>query len=45
MRLAPVPLFYAGDLEEAIKKSGESSRTTHGARVAIDACRYVNGAE
>ena len=41
MRLAPVPMFYARDPIEAIKKSGESSRTTHGAKVAIDACRYL----
>ncbi len=40
MRLAPVPLFYAGNPREAIEKSGESSRTTHGAPAAIDACRY-----
>jgi ADP-ribosylglycohydrolase len=41
MRLAPVPLFHAGDPEEAIEKSGESSRTTHGTPAAIDACRYL----
>jgi ADP-ribosyl-[dinitrogen reductase] hydrolase len=40
MRLAPVPLFYSQDPREAILKSGESSRTTHGAQAAIDACRY-----
>lgn len=40
MRLAPVPMFYAGDPLEAIEKSGESSTTTHGAQGAIDACRY-----
>lgn len=40
MRLAPVPLFFAADPELAIEKSGESSRTTHGALVCIDACRY-----
>jgi ADP-ribosylglycohydrolase len=40
MRLAPVPMFYAKDPREAIEKSGESSRTTHGAPAAIDACRY-----
>lgn len=40
MRLAPVPMFYASDPLEAIEKSGESSRTTHGAPTAIDACRY-----
>jgi len=41
MRLAPVPLFYAYDFEKAIFLSGESSRTTHQAIVAIDACRYL----
>lgn len=40
MRLAPVPLFYADKPGEAIQKSGESSRTTHGAAEAVDACRY-----
>jgi ADP-ribosyl-[dinitrogen reductase] hydrolase len=43
MRLAPVPLFYAGDPERAIVMSAESSRTTHGARTAVDACRYLGG--
>jgi ADP-ribosylglycohydrolase len=41
MRLAPVPLFFARNPAEAIEKSGESSRTTHGAAAAIDACRYL----
>jgi ADP-ribosylglycohydrolase len=41
MRLAPVPLFYAKNPEEAIERSGESSRTTHGAPAAVDACRYL----
>lgn len=40
MRLAPVPLFYAKHPALAIKKAGESSRTTHGAKEAVDACRY-----
>ena len=40
MRLAPVPLFYAFFPEKAIKLSGESSKTTHQAETAIDACRY-----
>jgi ADP-ribosylglycohydrolase len=40
MRLAPVPLFYARDPENAIKRAADSSRTTHGAREAVDACRY-----
>ncbi len=40
MRLAPVPMAYAGQPGEAMRLSGESSRTTHGARAAVDACRY-----
>lgn len=43
MRLAPVPMFYANDAAKAIEKSGESSKTTHGAREAVDACRYYGG--
>lgn len=38
MRLAPVPMFYANEPQEAIEKSGERSRTTHGATVCIDTC-------
>ncbi|MDO8689027.1 MAG: ADP-ribosylglycohydrolase family protein, partial [Dehalococcoidia bacterium] len=53
MRLAPVPLFYADRPLEAIERSADSSRTTHGAAAAVDACRYfgallvgaVNGAD
>jgi ADP-ribosyl-[dinitrogen reductase] hydrolase len=41
MRLAPVPLFFAHDPREAIARSAESSRTTHGAAEAVDACRYL----
>ena len=43
MRLAPVPLFYAMDPAEAIARAAESSRTTHGAQAAVDACRYYAG--
>jgi ADP-ribosyl-[dinitrogen reductase] hydrolase len=43
MRLAPVPLFYARDPLAAIHHAGESSRTTHGAAAAVDACRYFAG--
>ncbi len=43
MRLAPVPMAYAGDAAEAIRRSAESSRTTHGAPEAVDACRYLGG--
>ena len=31
MRLAPAPIFFAGDAAQAIGKSADSSRTTHGA--------------
>lgn len=41
MRLAPVPMFYAQDPLKAIELSGESSKTTHGARTCVDACRYL----
>jgi ADP-ribosyl-[dinitrogen reductase] hydrolase len=40
MRLAPVPMFFARDAAAAIERSGDSSRTTHGAAAAVDACRY-----
>jgi ADP-ribosylglycohydrolase len=40
MRLAPVPLFFFLDPEEACARAADSSRTTHGARTSVDACRY-----
>jgi ADP-ribosyl-[dinitrogen reductase] hydrolase len=40
MRLAPVPLFFAADPQEAIVKPGESSRTRHGNIFCAHACRY-----
>ena len=40
MRLAPVPLFYSRQIEDAIYFSAQSSITTHAAPNAIDACRY-----
>ena len=43
MRLAPVPMYYRGNAQEAIDRSADSSRTTHGAREAVDACRYFGG--
>ena len=43
MRLAPVPMYFAGNSQEAIDRSADSSKTTHGAREAIDACRYFAG--
>ncbi len=41
MRLAPVPLFFAADPRTAILRSAQSSRTTHAAAAAVDACRYL----
>jgi ADP-ribosylglycohydrolase len=43
MRLAPVPLVFRADPSTAIEQAALSSRTTHGAREAIDACRYLAG--
>ena len=43
MRLAPAPLFFASEPELAIRMSGESSFTTHGATTCVDACRYFGG--
>lgn len=43
MRLVPVPLRYAADAPEAIARSAEMSRTTHGVQEAVDACRYYAG--
>lgn len=40
MRLAAAPLAYATRPREAIEKAADSSRTTHGARTAVDSCRY-----
>lgn len=43
MRLAPAPLFYADDALMAIEQAAASSRTTHAAATAVDACRYFAG--
>ena len=40
MRLAPVPLRYATNPALAISLAADSSRTTHAALEAVDACRY-----
>ena len=39
MRLAPIPLYFRQERELAIKMAGESSRTTHGSILCIEACR------
>ena len=41
MRLAAVPLRWHTDVGEAAARSGESSRTTHGAARPVDACRVM----
>lgn len=43
MRLAPVPVAFAHDPDAAVRLAGESSRTTHGTRTCVDACRYLGG--
>lgn len=37
MKLAPVAMAYAGDVDAAVRYAGESARTTHGAPEAVDA--------
>ena len=41
MRLAPVPLRYATDAQQAIDLAAASSRTTHAAAEAVDGCRLL----
>lgn len=41
MRLAPVPMFFFPDPDTAAHFAAESSRTTHGARECLDACRLL----
>jgi ADP-ribosyl-[dinitrogen reductase] hydrolase len=41
MRLAPVPLLYARNPNLAMHMAVDSSRTTHGAAEAVDACCYL----
>ncbi|WP_065501306.1 ADP-ribosylglycohydrolase family protein [Burkholderia stabilis] len=41
MRLAPVVLFYTNDFEKVVHFAAESSRLTHGADEAVDACRFL----
>jgi ADP-ribosyl-[dinitrogen reductase] hydrolase len=41
MRLAPVAMFFARYPGDAVEYCAQSSRTTHAARLAVDACRYL----
>jgi ADP-ribosylglycohydrolase len=43
MRLAPVALRWAYAPADAVALAARSSRTTHAAREAVDACRYFAG--
>ncbi len=43
MRLTPMAMFAAHDFTNGPNLCGESSRTTHGTKVCIDACRYFGG--
>ncbi|HNX51711.1 MAG TPA: ADP-ribosylglycohydrolase family protein [Thermoanaerobaculaceae bacterium] len=43
MRLAPAVLAFASDPAEAVARAADSSRVTHGAPQAVDACRYFAG--
>ncbi len=43
MRLAPVPMFYAKDMDKAVEFAGRSSVTTHAAAEPVGACRYMAG--
>lgn len=40
MRLAPIPIYYHDNLDNAAHYGGESSRTTHALQICVDACRF-----
>jgi ADP-ribosylglycohydrolase len=41
MRLAPIPLSYRANVQRAVEMAALSSKTTHGAAEAVDACRFM----
>ncbi len=43
MRLAPIPMYYSNNPEDALKYSALSSKTTHANEMCVDACRYMGG--
>ena len=43
MRLAPIPMYYSNNPEDALKYATLSSKTTHANVMCIDACRYMSG--
>lgn len=42
MRLAPIPMYYYDSIEETVKYAELSSKTTHGAEEAVDACHLFS---
>lgn len=42
MRLAPIPIFYQNNQDDVVFYGGESSKTTHGAELCVDACQYLS---
>ena len=40
MRLAPICIYYADDLDKAVHYAALSSKITHGSPIAVDCCRY-----
>ena len=43
MHLAPIPMYYYQNPEEALKYAALSSKTTHANEMCVDACRYMAG--
>ena len=41
MRLAPIPMFYANSMVDAVEFAGQSSATTHASLEAVEACRFM----
>lgn len=41
MRLAPIPMYYRAAREQVPVFAALSSKTTHAARMAVDACRFL----
>jgi ADP-ribosylglycohydrolase len=41
MRLAPVPMFFAQNMHDAVEYAARSSATTHAAEEAVSACRFL----
>ena len=41
MRLAPIPLAFRSNISLAATEAARSSRVTHGAAEAVDACRFM----